>query len=349
MIETKPVRVVHYLNQFFGGIGGEDKAGIAPYTVEGAVGPGRLLEQSSNGSIKVIGTVICGDNYFVEEPSALIKILELIRPYKAEGFIAGPAFAAGRYGEACTSVSSAVKEELSIPVITGLDPASPAVERYRQQLWIVKTGNSAVDMKKSMPRMGSILYKKVCGESLSKEEVDYLVSSGLKKNIVWDEHAAKRAVQMALSKYYRESWKTEVPMVKHEQVPPAEPIRSKVIKLALVTDGGLVQKGNPERMSAVRSKKWCQIDATSWSKLSEDLVDVNHGGYDTRLVAADPNRLIPLDVVRELEKEGQIELHPYIYSTAGVATAIEDAAGFGREIAIELRNAGIQAAILTST
>ncbi|MCI0859784.1 MAG: hypothetical protein J4N81_13720, partial [Chloroflexi bacterium] len=39
------MRVVHYLNQFFGGLGGEEKADLPPETRTGAVGPGRLLEQ----------------------------------------------------------------------------------------------------------------------------------------------------------------------------------------------------------------------------------------------------------------------------------------------------------------
>ena len=32
------VRVVHYLNQFFGQIGGEEKANVPPEVVRGAVG-----------------------------------------------------------------------------------------------------------------------------------------------------------------------------------------------------------------------------------------------------------------------------------------------------------------------
>ena len=39
------MRVVHYLNQFFGGIGAEEHAGKGLEFRDGAVGPGRLLEQ----------------------------------------------------------------------------------------------------------------------------------------------------------------------------------------------------------------------------------------------------------------------------------------------------------------
>ena len=39
------MRVVHYLNQFFGGLGGEEVANAPPEVRDGAVGPGRLLER----------------------------------------------------------------------------------------------------------------------------------------------------------------------------------------------------------------------------------------------------------------------------------------------------------------
>ncbi|MEW6335330.1 MAG: glycine/sarcosine/betaine reductase selenoprotein B family protein, partial [Thermodesulfobacteriota bacterium] len=37
------LRVAHYLNQFFGGIGGEEKAEAGPMVHQGAVGPGRAI------------------------------------------------------------------------------------------------------------------------------------------------------------------------------------------------------------------------------------------------------------------------------------------------------------------
>ncbi|MGH3783936.1 MAG: glycine/sarcosine/betaine reductase selenoprotein B family protein, partial [Pseudonocardiaceae bacterium] len=34
------MHIVHYLNQFYAGLGGEDAAGIGPRIVDGTVGPG---------------------------------------------------------------------------------------------------------------------------------------------------------------------------------------------------------------------------------------------------------------------------------------------------------------------
>ena len=57
------MRVVHYVNQFFGGIGGEESAGSGLEERDGAVGPGRLLEQILGDDSTVVKTLVCGDNY----------------------------------------------------------------------------------------------------------------------------------------------------------------------------------------------------------------------------------------------------------------------------------------------
>jgi len=37
------MKIVHYVNQFFAGMGGEDSAGAGPEMRDGATGPGRKL------------------------------------------------------------------------------------------------------------------------------------------------------------------------------------------------------------------------------------------------------------------------------------------------------------------
>lgn len=347
---SEPIRVVHYINQFFGGIGGEAAAGAPPQAKAGAVGPGRLLEQVARGAVTVVGTVICGDNAFADRPEeTLAEIMELVRSFRPDALLAGPAFNAGRYGEACGAVCKAVQEELSIPVITGLAPENPAVANYRRSIPIVQTGGSAADMRNSMPRMVTILLKTVRGEVLSPEEQGWLFKRGLKVNAVLDQVAAERAVEMVLAKYRGEPWQTEMPILEFDRVAPAPPVEEEVPHIAFVTDGGLVLHGNPEGMPSGRSTRWCRVPAGDWDELTPERVEIAHFGYDNRWVLADPNRLVPWDAAKQLEREGRIKLHPIIYSTAGVATAIENGYRFGREVAQELREAGVQAVILTST
>src|SRR5690349_14667004 len=97
------LRVVLYLNQFFGKGGGEEAAGVGPSLTTDIVGSGRalagLLKQPGD---ELVGIVICGDNYFAEQPErATEELLALVEPLSPDLFLAGPASNAGRYGVAC--------------------------------------------------------------------------------------------------------------------------------------------------------------------------------------------------------------------------------------------------------
>ena len=112
----KTIRVVHYLNQFFGQLGGEDTANVPPKVVEGPVGFGATLAGLSEDRVKVVRTVICGDNFAAENLEELQKqVLEWVGSAAPDLFLAGPAFGAGRYGTACGVLCSAVQKKLGIP------------------------------------------------------------------------------------------------------------------------------------------------------------------------------------------------------------------------------------------
>jgi glycine reductase len=99
---SDPIRVVHFINAFYGGLGGEEAAQTPIHLQEGAVGPGRLLAQQLSGQGEVTAKIICGDGYFAEhedDVAAWVKArLEALRP---DVFMAGPAFRSGRYGLSC--------------------------------------------------------------------------------------------------------------------------------------------------------------------------------------------------------------------------------------------------------
>ena len=72
------LRVVHYINQFFANIGGEEKADYKPELREGNVGPGLAFQQSFGEEAEIVATVICGDSYFNENvDSATATVLDL--------------------------------------------------------------------------------------------------------------------------------------------------------------------------------------------------------------------------------------------------------------------------------
>ena len=65
------IRVVHYLNQFFAGLGAEAHAGTGPGKKTGAVGPGIALQRALGERAQVAATVYCGDNYANERANAI--------------------------------------------------------------------------------------------------------------------------------------------------------------------------------------------------------------------------------------------------------------------------------------
>ena len=73
------LRVVHYINQFYGGVGGEEKADFKPELRDGHVGPGMALAQQFGDQAEIVATVVCGDSYFNENvDEAIGKILPMI-------------------------------------------------------------------------------------------------------------------------------------------------------------------------------------------------------------------------------------------------------------------------------
>ena len=70
----------------------------------------------------------------------------------------------------------------------------------------------------------------------------------------------------------------------------------------LITDGGLVPKGNPDRIEGTAATRWGSYNIEGSDDLRGEDYEVSHGGYDTRFVQEDPDRLVPLDAMREMEK-----------------------------------------------
>lgn len=351
-MQTKKIRAVHYLNQFFGQIGGEDKAHTEPFSKDGAVGPGLLFQQILGGEVEIVGTVICGDNYFSEHMGqSTDALLALIKSYEPELLLAGPAFNAGRYGVACGTVCEAVTRELNIPAVTGMFRENPAVEMYRNLVFIVETQGTALGMQDAARTMARLAVKLVRGEPLASPAEEGYLGRGIRKNTFASETGAARAVTMLLRKLKKEPYTTEYPMPVFDRVAPLPPVeRLSEATIALVTSGGIVPKGNPDRIESSSASRYGKYYIGGLMSLSPQSHETAHGGYDPTYANEDPHRVLPLDVVRDLEREGVIgKLYPYYYATVGNGTSVASAREFAGEIAKELIRDGVQAVILSST
>lgn len=345
-------RVVHYINQFYGGIGGEEKADFKPELREGAVGPGMALKAAFGGEADIVATIICGDSYFNENiEEATSEILEMVKKHNPDLFIAGPAFNAGRYGVACGTICKAVKDNLNIPVVTGMYVENPGADMFKKDVYIVETANAATGMRQALPAIARLGLKLAKKETVGAPSEEGYIPKGVRKNIFRSERGSKRAVDMLVAKLKGEKFETEYPMPDFDRVAPNPPVADmKKAKVALVTSGGIVPKGNPDRIESSSASKYGKYDISGFSDLTSDTHETAHGGYDPVYANQDADRVLPVDVMRELEKEGVIgELHRYYYATVGNGTSVANAKKFAETFAQELVKDGVQAVVLTST
>ena len=346
------MRVVHYLNQFFGGVGGEERAGMRLEEREGAAGPGRLLEQLLGGNAKIVKTLVCGDNYAVEHQDEVIaSVLKKVQEAKAELFIAGPCFEAGRYGMISGALCSAVQSERAIPVVTAMAGENPGADLYREALYIIDSGASSAKMRDVLVKMAELAKKLVAREEIGLPGEEGYLRRGLIRDEFVEQTAAKRLVDMIMAKVTGGPFESEMVPTSFEPIPmpPAVKDLSKA-RVMLITDGGLVPKGNPDRIEGSAATRWGAYSIEGLDDLKGDDYEISHGGYDPRFVQEDPDRLVPLDAMREMEREGKIgKLHNEFLSTSGLANPLSNTRRIGREMAEKVKKEGIDAVILTST
>ena len=342
--------IVHYINQFFAGKGGEDMADYKPEVIDGTAGPGNGIQGALGDAGKIVKTIICGDNFFNEhEEEALAFVKKVLTDTKADLLIAGPGFNAGRYGMACGNAAK-VAFELGIPAISGLYEENPGYDVFKAFMYTVKTKNSAADMRKAVPAIAAVVKKVLNGEAIDLA-TDGLLPRGIRQNYFAKERGAKRAVDMLVQKLKGEAFVTEYPMPVFDRVPPHAPITdiSKAV-IALVTSGGVVPKGNPDHIEASSASHYGEYSIKGINELTSENSETAHGGYDPTYCNANPNRVLPVDVLRDMEREHKIgKLYDLYYTTVGNGTSVANAKRFASEIAGKLVNAGVQAVILTST
>lgn len=346
------IRVVHYINQFYAGIGGEEKAEYKPELREGFVGPGMGLNGQFKGEAEIVNTIICGDSYFNENmEEAKAEIIDMVKKCEPDIFIAGPAFNAGRYGVACGSICKEVQEKLGIPVMTAMYPENPGADMFKKYLYIVETKNSAVGMRNAIPKMAKLALKLVRGEEIGTPAEDDYIERGIRKNYFATERGSKRAVDMLVKKINGEEFQTEFKMPNFDRVDPSAAIKD-ITKatIAIVTSGGIVPKGNPDHIESSSASKYGEYDIEGVTDLTAETYETAHGGYDPTYANQDADRVIPVDVLKEMEKEGKVgSIYKYFYSTVGNGTAVASSKKFGEEIGKKLIDAGVDAVILTST
>jgi len=174
---------------------------------------------------------------------------------------------------------------------------------------------------------------------------------GLLRDQVVEQTAARRLIDMLVAKVRGEPFESEMLPTSFESIPMPSAIKDlSKARVMLITDGGLVPKGNPDKIHGTAATRWGSYSIEGRDDLSGKDYEISHGGYDARFVQEDPDRLVPLDAMREMEKSGVIgKLHDEFISTSGRANPLSNTRRLGREMAEKAKREGVDAVILTST
>jgi glycine reductase complex component B subunit gamma len=352
------IRAVHIVNQFFAGIGGEDKAGIPTGAIDGAAGAGRALQRQLGDRGEVIATLYFGDNYFHERrDEALTAIVAELEKRRPDIVIAGPVFNAGRYGLACVEICQAIATRLGLPSVTGMEPENPAVGVYRdyhdEKVFLFPTTEMATGMAQALSVMAPFALRLAAGEVIGTAGEEGYLSRGIRRLEQSDRSGFDRAIEMLLAKVAGKPFATEVPMEVWDKITPAPPLADIAsAKLAIICTGGVVPWGNPDGFKTYRNTFWRKYSFAELKTLEPGKWEAVHGGYNVGFMNQNPHYGVPLDALRALEADGILgrgKLYPAYYVIPGNQGSPAVMRRVGQEIAAELRKEGVDGVLLVAT
>ena len=332
-------------------MGGEDTANVGVSLTPGTMGASRALQQAlaTNGS--VIGTLVCGDNFIhdhrAEAMAALRGHLQELQP---DVMVAGPAFGSGRYGSACTEVCKLARQ-MGLPAVTGMHAENPGAQGLLADVIIVPTAETSTGMAPALAAMTRLALKLASGEVLGPAEHEGYLPRGIRRVLDRQRPGYQRALEMLQAKLAGQPFATEVPIHLPERVTPAVPIANlSQATIAMVTTGGLVRKGNPDKQVASNASRYYRHSVAELRSLSGKDWEAYHSGYFNHIVNANPNYILPLNFLRDLEAEGIIgSVYAHIYALPGVSTPVAMSRQLGSSIAQGLREGGVNGCLLVAT
>lgn len=352
------IKVVHVVNQFFAGLGGEEKAGLPVGVIKGSAGAARALEIKLSEEAKIVSTIYVGDNYFHEHKDEAVKaILEAVRAAQPQVLLAGPAFNSGRYGLTCVEVCNSVASELAIPCVTAMHDENPGVDTYRDfannRIYCLPTAETTAGMTDVMTRLALFAVRLARGQAIGSARQEGYIGRGIRREERTDRRGAVRAVEMLLKKIHDQPFASELPMEVWDGAAPAPPLtQAKDCNLAVVTTSGVVPWGNPDKFKTYRNTYWRKYNIAELKELEPGKWEAVHGGYNVAYINQNPHYGVPLDALRALEAEGAIgpgKLYPAYYVIPGNQGSPAVMRRVGQEIAADLKNDGVEGVLFVAT
>lgn len=167
------IRVVQFLNQIQAGLGGDEQMDVQPQSERGAVGMGMLLRTilMRNGA-DIVGTVICGDNYFLEDRAEAIPlVMKQIDKFQPDVVLCGPALNHKRYGECCGWLADYLIRERHIPAFAAMAASSTGTPLFRNKIYIIETPKvGGTGLNASLKKIAAFAVKLAKKESVGTPE-----------------------------------------------------------------------------------------------------------------------------------------------------------------------------------
>ena len=234
-------------------------------------------------------------------------------------------------------------------MLAAMHEENPGVAAAGGEVTVAATGVNVAGMREALPRMASLAGALASGRPLGPPDEEGYVPRGFRRNRFAEQPGAERAIDLLLDKLAGET-RSEVAGGFDRVPPPAAVPDLSTALLALVTEAGCVPQGNPDRLPTIRAQGWFRYELGGAQTLASGRYESVHGGFDVTLANEDPNRLVPLDTVSALAEAGRIgRIHDVFYTTTGNGTPVAASTRFGREIAAELKEAGVEAVLLSGT
>ena len=265
--------VVHYLNQFFAGLGGEEAAGHEPVRIEGAPAPGGLVA----AGLEIDVTLACGDDRFGEhEEESLARSSHGSTRSGPTSWSAAPRSAPDGTATRAASLAREAGRR-GIPVVSGMTPDSPGVIAAEGAAYIVPTGPNVASMRTVLPVIASLATRLAAGEPVGSPGDEGYLPRGLRPNVRSDRTGAQRAIDLLLAKIGGDV-RTEVEP-RGDRVPPPPAVADlTTVKLALVTEAGCVPQGNPDRLPTRHANVWLRYPLGGVNTLASGAYESVHAG-----------------------------------------------------------------------
>ena len=216
----------------------------------------------------------------------------------------------------------------------------------------MSTGTDTTQMVQILGKMASLTMRLVGGEALGAAQVEGYVPRGFRREVMHDTYGYERAVDMLVARLTGRPFVSEMMLTGYDDIAPAPPVQDlSGAVIGLVSSGGLVPRGNRDRLVGSKAEQFFKYDIADADSLSVEEWESVHGGFGTLILnTKDPNYAMPLSTVRHLEHKGAIKgVYPQFFSTTGNGTAVSAARRMGSEIAAELQANQVDGVLLVAT